>query len=116
MRLLYFGAISLILNTICYSQVKKGELDTYTSQIKEQEEAINNFNFNKYDPIVEKKIKENFNNFKSEMEKARSEDPNLKAQDARTKSFYDKDNANIERWSRKTQSTTHSQRRVIQIN
>ena len=62
-----------------------------------------------------KQIKEEFNAFKVEMESARNQDPNLKAQELKTKAFYDKDNANIERWSKKIPKTSHPKRRVIEV-
>jgi hypothetical protein len=114
MRILLFAAISLILNTLSYGQVRKPEPDPYTTSINQQQEAIDNFDFSRYNPLVEKQIKEDFSKFKAEMERARAENPNLKAIEARTKAFYDKDNANIERWSKKIPKTSHPKRRVIE--
>jgi len=114
MRILVFAAISLILNTLSYGQVRKPEPDPYTTSINQQQEAIDNFDFSRYNPLVEKQIKEEFNTFKVEMESARDQDPNLKSQESKTKAFYDKDNANIERWSKKIPKTSHPKRRVIQ--
>lgn len=116
MRILLFALISYILNTLSYAQVRAPEPDSYTRSINQQQEAIDNFDFSRYNPLVEKQIKEDFSNFKAEMERARAEDPNLKAQEARSKAFYDKDNANIERWSKRIPPTSHPKRRVMQTH
>ena len=115
MRILLFALISCILNSLSYAQVKKGEPDAYTKSVNQQQETIDNFDFSRYNPLVEKQIKEEFNAFKVEMESARDQDPNLKAQQSKTKAFYDKDNANIERWSKKIPKTSHPKRRVIEV-
>ena len=112
---LLFALISFIINNLAYAQVKNGEPDAYTKSINQQQETIDNFDFSRYNPLVEKQIKEEFNAFKVEMESARNQDPNLKAQEFKTKAFYDKDNANIERWSKKIPKTSHPKRRVIEV-
>jgi hypothetical protein len=114
MRILLFAAISFILNSLSYGQVKAPNDDPYTKSINQQQEAIDNFDFSRYNPLVEKQIKEDFSNFKAEMEIARDQNPNIKATQARTKAFYDRDNANIERWSKKISPTSHPKRRTIQ--
>ena len=115
MRILVFIGISYILNSLCYSQSNKGQFDEYTSAIKEQEQTLNTFDFSKYDPVVEKKAKENFNEFKAKMEKARSEDPVIQTEIAKNKAFRDKETATIEAWSKKIPQTIHSTRRVIEV-
>ena len=115
LRVLLFALISFVLNNLAYAQVKKGEPDAYTKSINQQQEAIDNFDFSRYNPLVEKQIKEEFDAFKAEMESARDQDPNLKAQESKTKAFYDKDNAIIERWSKKIPKTSHPKRRVIEV-
>jgi hypothetical protein len=100
LRVLLFAPICMTISNLDYAQVKKGEPDAYTKSINQQQEAIDNFDFSRYNPLVEKQIKEEFNAFKVELESARDQDPNLKSQESKTKAFYDKDNANIERWSK----------------
>lgn len=115
LRVLLFAPISMTISNLAYAQVKKGEPDAYTKSINQQQEAIDNFDFSRYNPLVEKQINEEFNAFKVEMESARDQDPNLKSQESKTKAFYDKDDANIERWSKKIPKTSHPKRRVIEV-
>jgi hypothetical protein len=112
MKVLLFAAISLILSNLSYSESK---YSYYTKAIREREEGINNFDFSRYNPLVEKQIKEDFNNFKAEMEKARSEDPEVKAEIAANRADRDKEKAMIERWSKKIPQTIKSKRRVIEV-
>ena len=113
MKVILFAAISLILSNVSYAQSK---YYSYSKQIKEQEQVLNSFDFSKYDPIVEQKAKQNFNNFKTEMEKARSQDPEVQAEIAANKAFRDKERDMIERWSKKIPQTIKSKRRVIEVN
>lgn len=71
LRVLLIALIIFILNNLTNSQVKKGEPDAYTKSINQQQEALDNFDFSRYNPLVEKRIKEEFNAFKAEMESAR---------------------------------------------
>ena len=112
MKVILFAAISLILSNLSYSQ---SAYSSYSKAIKEREEAIDNFDFTRYNPLVEKEIKEDFNNFKAEMERARSEDPQVKAELSAMKAFRDKERAMIERWSKKIPQTIKSKRRVIEV-
>jgi len=116
MRILLFAAISLILNTLSYGQVKAPNDDPYTKSINEQQQAIDNFDFSQYNPLVEKQIKEDFDNLKTEMERTRDQSSTIQSEKARTKAFYAKDNATIERWSKKIPPTRHAERRVIQTH
>jgi len=112
MKALLFAVISLILSNLSYCESK---YSSYTKAIREREQGINNFDFSRYNPLVEKQIKDDFNDFKAEMEKARSEDPEVKAELAANKAFRDKERATIERWSKKIPQTIKSKRRVIEV-
>jgi hypothetical protein len=112
MKVILFAAISLILSNVSYGQSK---YYSYSKQIKEQEQALNSFDFSKYDPIIKQKATENFNNFKAEIEKARSQDPEVKAEIAANKAYRDKQRATLERWSKKIPQTIKSNRRVIEV-
>ena len=50
------------------------------------------------------------------MERARAQSSSIQSEKARTRAFYAKDNATIERWSKKIPPTRHAERRVIQTH
>ena len=113
LRVLLFAVISLKMSNLSYCESK---YNLYTKAVKEREEGINKSDFTRYNPLVEKQIKEDFDNFKTAMEKARSEDPEVKAELAAMKAFRDKERAMIERWSKKIPQTIKSKRRVIEVD
>jgi hypothetical protein len=112
MKVILFAVISLILSNVSYAQSK---YYSYSKQIKEREQALNSFDFSQYNPLVEKQMREDFDNFKAEMERARLEDPQVKAEIAAQRAARDKQRATLERWSKKIPQTIKSKRRVIEV-